>query len=167
MKECDTSVAECLVFFRSPALVAEENRSLTVDPLLDVDVSLSVCLEGPSENFPVMTPASEESCILGVVGKTVNLEEELSSRTEVVSIFLVVITDGGVDEIGIEGLGSSLVPIDGPSELPDFFDSFSLDPSSVDVASPLSLDDSLLLSDELSVASSDLVVFEEDLVVED
>ena len=109
--------------------------------------------------------SSEASSLFGVVGRMDFLEVVISSFNEDDVKSLVGITDGGVDEIGIEGLGSSLVPIDGPSELLDFVDSFSLDPSSVDVASPLPVDDSLVSSVELSVASSDLVVFEEDLVL--
>ena len=130
---------------------------VTVDSRLfdsDVGCTISVLL-------------SEESNLFGVVGKTDCFEVERSSMPEDKVKSLVGITDGGVDDIGIEGVGRSLVPIDGPSEPPAVVDWSSLDPPLVDDSSVLVGDISLDFSDELLVTPSDLDVFDIDIVVED
>ena len=149
-------------------VVLEPSEGVTLEDLSEsIPSSVGVTVDKRLVESDASELSSEVSSLFGVVGRMDFLEVVISSFTEDDVKSLVGITDGGVDDIGIEGLWSSLVPIDGPSELPDFVDSFSLDPSSVDVASPLPVDDSLVLSEKLSVASSDLVVFEEDLVVKD
>jgi len=113
--------------------------NLSTVPLSSVGVTVEIPRVVP-EVDPVIS--SEESFSFGVVGRTLTLEVVRTSFDDEVFVSSVGITVGGVDEKGMEGVGGVRV------EASDTI-------GSVPLPIPLSVEDSLILSDGFSLGSSD------------